>query len=227
MQTSNAFPHPLRAVIFDMDGLLIDTEKHLVRCWCQAAQEMGFDMQRRHALHIRSLAGKYAAPYLKSELGEDFEYFRVRERRKELVAQALAEYGLERKKGALELLKWLKEKGIRTAVATATDEERATRYLTEIGVLSYLDRVVCATMVENGKPMPDVYLYACRQLGERPQDCLALEDSPNGVLSAWRAGCGVVMVPDLTQPDEEIRPILTGLAPDLSAVIPLIEQMGQ
>ena len=227
MQTSNAFPHPLRAVIFDMDGLLIDTEKHLVRCWCQAAQEMGFDMQRRHALHIRSLAGKYAAPYLKSELGEDFDYFRVRERRKELVAQALAEYGLERKKGAPELLKWLKEKGIRTAVATATDEERATRYLTEIGVLSYLDRVVCATMVENGKPMPDVYLYACRQLGERPQDCLALEDSPNGVLSAWRAGCGVVMVPDLTQPDEEIRPILTGLAPDLSAVIPLIEQMGQ
>ena len=227
MQTSNAFPHPLRAVIFDMDGLLIDTEKHLVRCWCQAAQEMGFDMQRRHALHIRSLAGKYAAPYLKSELGEDFDYFRVRERRKELVAQALAEYGLGRKKGALELLKWLKEKGIRTAVATATDEERATRYLTEIGVLSYLDRVVCATMVENGKPMPDVYLYACRQLGERPQDCMALEDSPNGVLSAWRAGCGVVMVPDLTQPDEEIRPILTGLAPDLSAVIPLIEQMGQ
>lgn len=227
MQTSNAFPHPLRAVIFDMDGLLIDTEKHLVCCWCQAAQEMGFDMQRRHALHIRSLAGKYAAPYLKSELGEDFDYFRVRERRKELVAQALAEYGLERKKGALELLKWLKEKGIRTAVATATDEERATRYLSEIGVLSYLDRVVCATMVENGKPMPDVYLYACRQLGERPQDCLALEDSPNGVLSAWRAGCGVVMVPDLTQPDEEIRPILTGLAPDLSAVIPLIEQMGQ
>ncbi len=227
MQTSNAFPHPLRAVIFDMDGLLIDTEKHLVRCWCQAAQEMGFDMQRRHALHIRSLAGKYAAPYLKSELGEDFDYFRVRERRKELVAQALAEYGLERKKGALELLKWLKEKGIRAAVATATDEERATRYLSEIGVLSYLDRVVCATMVENGKPMPDVYLYACRQLGERPQDCLALEDSPNGVLSAWRAGCGVVMVPDLTQPDEEIRPILTGLAPDLSAVIPLIEQMGQ
>ena len=227
MQTSNAFPHPLRAVIFDMDGLLIDTEKHLVRCWCQAAQEMGFDMQRRHALHIRSLAGKYAAPYLKSELGEDFDYFHVRERRKELVAQALAEYGLERKKGALELLKWLKEKGIRTAVATATDEERATRYLSEIGVLSYLDRVVCATMVENGKPMPDVYLYACRQLGERPQDCLALEDSPNGVLSAWRAGCGVVMVPDLTQPDEEIRPILTGLAPDLSAVIPLIEQMGQ
>ena len=98
MQTSNAFPHPLRAVIFDMDGLLIDTEKHLVRCWCQAAQEMGFDMQRRHALHIRSLAGKYAAPYLKFELGEDFDYFRVRERRKELVAQALAEYGLERKK---------------------------------------------------------------------------------------------------------------------------------
>ena len=209
----------IHAVIFDMDGLLIDTEKHLVRCWCQAAQEMGFPMERRHALHIRSLAGKFAAPYLQGELGPEFDYQKVRARRKELVAEILELEGVERKKGALELLKWLKDNGYRTAVATATDEERAEQYLTQIGVRQLLDRVVCATMVENGKPMPDVYLYACEAIGEKPENCVALEDSPNGVLSAYRAGCNVIMVPDLTPPDEETAPLLSGQAESLLDVI--------
>lgn len=214
--------HPIHAVIFDMDGLLIDTEKHLVRCWCQAAQEMGYPMERRHALHIRSLAGKFAAPYLQKELGADFDYQKVRARRKELVAEILEREGVERKKGALELLTWLKENRYRTAVATATDEERAEQYLTQIGVRHLLDKLVCATMVENGKPMPDVYLYACEKIGEKPENCIALEDSPNGVLSAYRAGCQVVMVPDLTQPDDGILPLLSGQAESLLDVIELL-----
>lgn len=215
--------HPIHAVIFDMDGLLIDTEKHLVRYWCQAAQEMGFPMERRHALFIRSLTGKFAAPYLQGELGPDFDYQKVRARRKELVAEALEREGIERKKGALELLTWLKENGYRTAVATATDEERAEQYLNQIGIRHLLDKVICATMVENGKPMPDVYLYACEQLGEKPENCIALEDSPNGVLSAYRAGCKVIMVPDLTQPEEELMPMLSGQAESLLDVIEMLK----
>ena len=220
----NPFPDPVRAVIFDMDGLLIDTEKHLVRCWCQAAREMGFPMEREHALHIRSLAGKYAAPYLQSVLGENFDYAKVRERRKQLVAKALEEEGIEPKKGARELLSWLKKQGICTAVATATDSERAESYLRAIGVREYIDHLVCATTVENGKPMPDVYLYACKELSLPPKACLALEDSPNGALSAWRAGCAFVMVPDLTPPDEETLPILTGMAESLLDLPALIRR---
>ncbi len=226
LYVKNPFPNPVKAVIFDMDGLLIDTEKHLVRCWCQAAQEAGFPMKREHALHIRSLAGKFAAPYLKEMLGENFDYAKVRERRKELVAQALSEQGIQRKEGAYSLLQWLKQHKIHTAVATATDMERAEKYLRAIGVWELLDDVVCAPMVENGKPMPDIYLYACKQLGQSPADCLALEDSPNGALAAWRAGCAVVMVPDLTQPDDETKAFLTGVAKSLSDIPEMIERLG-
>ena len=115
MEGKNAHPLPgkVRAVIFDMDGLLIDTEKYLVPCWCQAAREMGFPMKRRHALHIRSLAGKFAEAYLQSELGADFDYFKVRERRKELVAEKIRTEGLQPKKGAAELLRWLGERASR------------------------------------------------------------------------------------------------------------------
>ena len=225
MEGKNAHPLPgkVRAVIFDMDGLLIDTEKYLVPCWCQAAREMGFPMERRHALHIRSLAGKFAEAYLQSELGADFDYFKVRERRKELVAEKIRTEGLQPKKGAAELLRWLGKKGVPTAVATATDLVRAEGYLREVGLFPYIGRILSTRMVENGKPMPDVYLLACKELGEAPGSCVALEDSPNGILSAWRAGCAAVMVPDLTPPDEGLREILSGEAANLAAVIPLLE----
>lgn len=213
----------IKAVLFDMDGLLIDTEKYLVKDWCAAAQHYGFDMRREHALHIRSLARKYAKPYLRQTFGEGFDYDKVRDMRRALVEQDIAKFGLERKAGAVELLTYLKKNGYKTAVATATDETRARDYLERVGLLPYFDRVVCATMVDSGKPAPDVYLYAAKCVGEAPQDCIALEDSPNGVRSAAAAGCHVIMVPDQTQPDDEISSLLTAKADSLLDVIGFIQ----
>lgn len=212
----------IRAVIFDMDGLLLDTEKLLVRYWCQAAREMGFAMEQEHALQIRSLAARYAESFLKEQLGPGFDYGAVRARRKALMAADLEKNGIPAKPGGKELLAYLRQRGLKTAVATATDLERTSRYLKQVGLLGFFDRICCTTMVANGKPMPDVYLYACREIGQRPENCLALEDSPNGVLSAYRAGCQVVMVPDLTQPDPEIQKLLTAQVDSLEKVIPLL-----
>ena len=132
----------------------------------------------------------------------------IRARRKQLMKEHIEKNGIEKKPDVDEILDYLRSKNIKTAVATATDPERTKQYLTQIGIYDKFDQLVSATTVENGKPEPDVYLYACEQIGEKPKDCIAVEDSPNGILSAYRAGLSVVMVPDLAEPDEETAKLL-------------------
>lgn len=213
----------VKAVIFDMDGVLIDTEKWLNRYWCQAAREAGFDMKPEHALAIRSLAGKYAAPYLQGIFGERFSYWTIRERRKELMREHIAKHGIDKKNGVDEVLDYLKAHSIRTAVATATDPKRTKDYLTKIGIYDKFDYIICATMVENGKPKPDIYLHACAQMGELPEDCIAVEDSPMGVRSAVDAGIRTIMVPDLTKPDAETEKLIAAEADSLFDLILMLE----
>lgn len=213
----------VKAVIFDMDGVLIDTEKWLTKYWCQAAGEAGFPMEMKHALAIRSLAGKYAEQYLQGIFGDDFSYWEIRERRKELMREHLKKHGVEKKQGADELLDYLREHKIKTAVATATDLPRTRSYLTEIGIYDKFDEIICASMVENGKPKPDIYLYACKRLGLTAGECIAVEDSPNGVRSASSAGLRTIMVPDLTEPDEEIKKLIAAKAHSLYDVILMME----
>ena len=214
----------VKAVIFDMDGLLLDTEKLLIRFWIEAAREAGFPMTREQALSIRSLHRSFAIPYLQGLFGEGFDYFKIRSRRMELIEEYLSKNPLELKDGAVELLEYLNSNGFLTAVATATDYERTSDYLTRVGIFDRFDRIVCATMVERGKPAPDIYLYAAEQLGLAPSECMALEDSPNGVKSAFGAGCRTVMIPDLTKPDKELDGAVFETAESLKDVIGLLSR---
>jgi DNA helicase-2/ATP-dependent DNA helicase PcrA len=133
--------------------------------------------------------------------------------------EALEQNGIEIKPGVIELLTYLRKKGIVTAIATATDMERATRYLKKIGLYDYFDRIISATMVKEGKPSPDIYQYACEQIGLAPEECMAVEDSPNGIMSAHLANCIVVMVPDQTEPDEHVWDMLDVRVDTLSDII--------
>lgn len=217
----------IRGLIFDMDGLMIDTERWLHRYWCQAAREYGFPLQMEDVLQIRSLSAELASAKLKLILGDTFDYDTVKARRKQLMAEHVEKCGVEEKKGLGVLLDYAKAHGYKLAVATATDLERTTQYLTSIGKIAYFDTLVCGGMVTHGKPAPDIYLEAARQLGLPPEECVALEDSPNGILSAFRAGCKPIMVPDLDEPDQETRKRLFGLATDLEQVIDLLKQKGE
>lgn len=212
----------IQAVIFDMDGTLIDTEKYYRVFWPKALEAFGYRMTDAQALALRSLGRPFAPRLLKEWFGEGLDYAAVRQKRKDMMEECLDREGIRRKPGALELVSRLKEEGITTAIATASDLERTAKYLRLTGLEGYFDRVISATQVAEGKPSPDIYLYACEQLGLPPAVCLAVEDSPNGVLSAFRAGCRVVMVPDQTEPDEELKRYLYGRADDLREVYELL-----
>lgn len=212
----------IKGVISDMDGVILDTEKLYVRFWCEAANFYGYPMERRHALSIRSLARPFAIERLKGYFGEDFDYRAVHDKRIELMDKYIEENGIEAKAGAKTLLSYLKQNGYKVALATATPPERTKRYLENQGLYEFFDEVVCASMVEKGKPEPDIYLYAAEKLGLKPQECIALEDSQNGIKSASSAGCKTIMVPDLDEPADEIKSLLYDVADGLEDVIRIL-----
>lgn len=213
----------LRGAVFDMDGVLIDTEKLYVRFWRQSAADFGYNMTEEHVYSIRSLARKFANVRLKKIFGEDFPCASVREHRTELMDAYIAEHGIETKKGIFTLLMYLRERGIKTAVATATPRDRAMKMLESIGAISYFDAIVGGDMIQNGKPEPDIYLRAAAELGLSPESCAAFEDSPNGIKSAYSAGCHVVMIPDLTPPDDDIMPMLSAVYDSLDGAVGFFE----
>lgn len=214
----------IKAVIFDLDGTILDTEKLLVKYWCQAANSLGFPMERSHALKIRSLTHRLTEPLFKEWFGEDCNYLEIRALRMKLMQEHIDSYGLDVKPGAEELLRWLGKNGYKRAVATATDIERAGKLLKTAGLYDCFDDIISASMVEWGKPKPDVYIYAAEQLKLSPCECIAVEDSPNGIISASDAGCRTIMVPDLTEPEEDIKPRLFACCKSLTDIIGILEQ---
>lgn len=213
----------VKGAIFDMDGLMIDTEKLLVKYWRQAAAEFGYEMTFEHVLGIRSLSRKYSVPKLKGIFGDEFPFDEVRSLRIRLMNEYIDKNGFDIKKGLFELLDYLKSKEIKIAVATATSRDRAVMYLERINALQYFDAVICGDMVKNGKPEPDIYLTAAAELGLPPEECAAFEDSPNGLKSAYAAGCKAVMIPDLSQPDSETEPYTTAVYESLDKAVDFFE----
>lgn len=217
----------INGVISDMDGVILDSEKLYVRFWCEAANFYGYPMQKQHALSIRSMARPLAAKRLKSYFGKGFDYHAVHDKRVELMDDFINKNGIEPKPGTKELLRYLKDNNYKTALATATAFERTKKYLEQVDLYKYFDEIVCASMVKCGKPEPDIYLFAAEKLSLKPQECIALEDSPNGIISASSAGCKTVMVPDLDRPTDDIKPLLFDVANGAKDVIRILKDCNK
>ena len=195
----------VRGVLFDMDGVVIDTEKLYTRFWMEAAADLGHPMTLTQALQMRSLGSIESQAKLDSFFGSGvLEYDVLRNRRIELMEAFIAEHGIEEKKGIRELLACLKEKGITCAITSSSSIPLIRRHLGDLGLLDGFTALCSGKDVPQGKPAPDIYLHGAATLGIAPEHCLAIEDSPAGIEAAWRAGCMAVIVPDQDQPDGEV-----------------------
>jgi HAD superfamily hydrolase (TIGR01509 family) len=215
----------LKAVIFDMDGLMFDTERLSLEAWEYAGDKFGFDITPEDVARIRGVGKLNSKEIFEEMFGEKFDFYATRDARVLYMNEYIDKNGVPVKEGLEELLQYIKSRGLKVALATSTENKNAIYYLTDANVLQYFDKLICGDMVEKGKPDPDIYIKAVESLGYKPEECIVLEDSPNGILAASRANCKVIMVPDLDKPDEETANLVIDVAVTLRDVIKKLETL--
>lgn len=214
-----------KAIIFDMDGVIFDSEKCVIECWKVVAEK--YSIPNIEPVLIKCLGVTYEEGkkiFLKY-YGEDFPYDERKKERSDLYHERYDGGRLPLKSGVKELLIWLKDNGYKVGVASSTREAVVSKQLEDAGLLLYFDNLTCGDMIERSKPEPDIYLAACDGLGVKPEDAIAIEDSYNGIRSAYRAGLLPVMVPDLLEPDDEMRSLSGKIFESLLDVKSWLENM--
>ena len=214
----------IRAVIFDMDGLMYDTEPLVERCWRNAARHSRMTMtpQTLSALRCRDSSDREA--YLKSIFGDRIDYKRLERVMYKELHTILGEKGLPLKPGLWELLVYLKRNGYKLAVQTTNTMDAARWYLDISGCTEFFDVLVAGRSVQHGKPEPDIYLKAVELLDLEPSECLVLEDSPAGIIGAHRAGCMSLMIPDMDPPTRGAVSLSHGIVDDMEQVIAFLSE---
>ena len=198
-----------KAVVFDMDGVITDTEKLYRRYQLEEGRSRGITDEEMLQVCLAIAGGnKYTnKPKFEAIVGRGIDYFEYREKMMARMDAHIKEHGVELKTGVKDILEYLKAKGIKIGLATSTVRERATGYLVDHNIYDYFDELIFGDMVEHGKPAPDIFLKACEKLGVSPEETIAVEDSINGIKSASAAGTYPVMVVDLIEPNEDVIPL--------------------
>ena len=214
----------MNAVIFDMDGLLLDTERIALSTFIDSCKEFGFNPDPRVYYKCIGTPLFKTMEILATGYGVTFPLDSISELWIEKYNRETSDKPVPLKAGALGLLRYLNNEGVKKAIVTSTYHETAKRLLANAEILRFFNFVLGGDQVLNGKPNPEIYLTACYKLNENPHNCLALEDSDNGVLSALNAGLVVIQIPDLIQPSTDIKALRYRIAKSLVEVKKILKK---
>lgn len=211
-----------KAIVFDMDGVLFDTEMICGKVWRELFKDMGLENAENALKDCTGLNRKSEEEYFKIHYPQvDFECFI--NRLSKGFNKWVDENGMPVKTGTRELLTWLRENMWKTALATSSRRESAVHHLEMTELMNMFDEIISGDMVENGKPHPEIYLTACEKLGVHPEDTYAVEDSRNGLHSAHNAGMKAILVPDTIEPTEDMLKIAYSKEETLLGVMKLLK----
>ena len=214
---------PVKGVLFDMDGVILDSEKLYTRFWVEGGRALGYPMTKEQAMWLRGRNKDSAGQKIKEFFGPGASYDVIKNKRIELMDAYVDKVGIEPKPGIREILEYLKEQHIPCAITTASPRERVRKYLTPLGLFDLFTAVCTTYDVVHGKPAPDIYLFGAKTLGLPPENCIAIEDSTAGIQSASAAGCMATLVPDQDIPDGDTLERIFILADSLMDVVDVMK----
>ena len=215
----------MNAVIFDLDGLLLDTEIIALSTFVDLCREFGFDPDLRVYYKCIGTTFSTTKEILTDGYGKSFPCDAISELWSKKYHEETSDKPIPLKTGTLSLLRYLEKEGVKKAVVTSTRQESARKRLANAEILHFFDFVLGGDQILNSKPNPEIYVTACQKLDEKPFNCMALEDSDNGVLSALNAGLVVIQVPDLVQPSANVRALGHRIAKSLVEVENILRMM--
>ncbi|MCM1161771.1 MAG: HAD family phosphatase [Roseburia sp.] len=210
--------HEFTAVVFDMDGIIFDSERRVIECWKEVAEKYHIPDIEQACIECTGINAKLTMAKMLERYGQDFPYDTYRKEATALFQSRYSNGRLPIKPGVTELLQALRERGVKIGLASSTRECMVRKELTEAGLIGYFDELVCGDMVENSKPAPDIFLKACERLQVEPGKAYGIEDSHNGIRSSVAAGLHTIMVPDVLEATEEMHEITEAVLPSLIEV---------
>ena len=208
-----------KAVVFDMDGVIFDSERAVMQCWEEVASRHNIPNIEKAILACTGTTMVRTREIMLNLYGADFPYDEYARESSAIFHSRYDGGRLPMKPGVKELLTFLKEHDKKIALASSTRQQVVTDELRDAGVIEYFDRIICGDMVSRSKPAPDIFLKACEELNISPSDSYAIEDSYNGIRAAHSGGLHPIMVPDLLPADEEMQSLAEIVLPSLTSVM--------
>lgn len=195
----------MKAVIFDMDGVLFDTERLAIKAWDKIGIDIGLGKIGYMVFETLGRTTEESVKIFKSKFGNKFNNDIFQRHYKDYLNNYYSNNPVPVKKGVYETLEYLKNNGYKTAIASSSSKKSVIHHLNNANITDFFDIIICGDMVERSKPEPDIYLTAASELNVPPEYCFAVEDSFSGLKSAYTARCKVIYIPDIYVADEQAK----------------------